>query len=323
MSFCYVCCGRRHAWKFQPWGTVWVPIFCLIGDSRTKHPFIARTDRIHSFFAIDIDNRVFHELERKNPMENAGIDIPLGSLASIAYRLLMLYFMKHSPMDVAYAGAFAGLAIFLAVLIYSIISAASKGTQICNIMTQNAADAGSNSDGNSNDPLIKSTVFKDLDTAARGMLLLFGIDFALLSISFLHHLSKSQRSRKRIFFAVATLAAPFPVQNVVKFVFILIYAQYNGIAALGIQLIYIAFYGLLPVTISACIISIAAFKKRKDLQSIKRDTARWYRRLSMDKTLTYTNIKQSQTPWCTYTQYHAVTIHTMATRVGTRLADES
>ena len=227
----------------------------------------------HSFFASDIANRIFHELECKEPWEYIGVNVVIGSLASIADGLLMVYLLNKSPVDVAHGGHFAVLAMVLAIVVYFIIGTASKGTQIWNLVVQNSVDIGSDSAGNGNTPAIitKSLhIFQYLDTVASGMLLLFAIGFALLAGRFLKHLSKTKTMRKRLSLAVAVLASAFLVRNSVKFAFALIYSQLNEIASLGIQLTYMAIYGLLSVVIFACIISIAAIQGKKDTATTSR-----------------------------------------------------
>ena len=193
-------------------------------------------------------------------MEYIAINIPLGSLASIADGLLMVYLLKHSPVDVAHAGRFVLIALKIAIAIYFIIATVSKGTEIWNLLDQNVLDTGSNS----SDPTTLSiTIFQDLGTVATGMLLLFAISFAVLAGRYLHHLAKNQMLRKRVSFAVAALAAAFLVRNLVNFVFALYYSQYNHVAALGVQLIYMAFYGILSVIIFGCIVLIAASQEKQ------------------------------------------------------------
>jgi hypothetical protein len=224
---------------------------------------VRRANWFHSYFASDITNRIFHEQERIVPWEYIGINVVIGSLASIADGLLMVYLLRKSPFKVAHAGHLGGLAMILAVVVYWIIGTASKGTQIWNLVVQNSniTDLESDGDQNANKIIRKSLqIFQDLDTVASGMLFLFAIGFAILASRYLNHKSKTKTLRNRLAFAVAILAAAFLVRNVVKFTFALIYSQLGKVAFLGVQLVYMAIYGLLSVIIFACIIACATIQ---------------------------------------------------------------
>jgi hypothetical protein len=175
----------------------------------------------------------------------------------------MVYLLRKSPLKVAHAGHFGGLAMILAAVVYWIIGTASKGTQIWNLVVQNSGntDSASKGDKTTNNIIKKSLqIFQDLDTVASGMLFLFAIGFAILASRYLNHKSKTKTLRKRLTFAVAVLAAAFLVRNAVKFTFALIYSQFSKFASLSIQLVYMAIYGLLSVIIFACIIASAAIQ---------------------------------------------------------------
>jgi hypothetical protein len=198
-------------------------------------------------------------------VEYIGIDIAMGSLASLADGFLLIYLKNTSPVHVKHTGFFGNIAMLVAIVLYFLISSATKGTQIWSLMVQIGAGIGNGDSDSSDDYTAESLqIYQDVDTAASGMLLLFSIGFALLSINFLSHLSKTHPLRKRLSWAVTILAASFLVRNIVIFVFTLIYAQYGQVASLIIQLIYMAFYGLLSVVVYACIVSIAAAQEKED-----------------------------------------------------------
>lgn len=225
---------------------------------------------MQSFFLSDITNRVFHELQRTEPWEYIGVNVVIGSLASIADGLLMVYLLNKSPVDVMHAGWVAAIAMVLAIVVYWIIGTASKGTQIWNLVVQNSAPDPSGDDGSGTSPIITKSlaIFQDLDTVASGMQLLFAIGFALLARRYLNHLSQVEKLRKRLTFAVSVLALAFLARNAVKFAFTLVYSQLgNKIPPLAIQLVFMAFYGPLSVAIWACIISIAHMRGKESSRS--------------------------------------------------------
>lgn len=214
----------------------------------------------------DIANRVFHELQRMEPWEYIGVNIVIGSLASIADGLLMVYLLNKSPVDVTHGGWLSLIAMVLAVVVYWIIGTASKGTQIWNLVVQNSApDPQADSGSDDTSPIITKSlvIFQDLDTVASGMQLLFAIGFALLARRYLSHLSQVEKRRKRLTFAVSVLALAFLSRNAVKFAFTLVYSQLGKIAPLAIQLVFMAVYGPLSATIWACIISIAHMRGKE------------------------------------------------------------
>lgn len=262
---------RRLRRLLRPQGYIEIPSVAQYVGSSILHDWVylvpkscvRRADWIHSYFASDMTNRVYHELERKVPTEYIGINVVIGSLASIADGLLMVYLLNNSPIDVAHAGPFGALAMVPEIVVFFITGAASRGTQIWNLLVQNSVNTGSDSDGDGKtDGIITKSlrIFNYLDTVASGMLILFAICFAIIAGRFLNHLSKTKTLRKRLSSAVAVLTAALLVRNSVKFAFALIYSQLNKIATLGIQLAYMAIYGPLSVVIFACIISIAVIQ---------------------------------------------------------------
>jgi len=144
--------------------------------------------------------------------------------------------------------------MILALVLYSLTSISNRGTQLWNVILQIYPPPGRGSNGYS-DP--SSQIYQDLGTAACGMILLFAIGYALFSIQYFRRLSTTEGTRKCLRWGVAILAAAFLVRNIVVFVFVLVYSQYQHIAAYGAQLVYLAFYGLLSIAIYACVVAIA------------------------------------------------------------------
>jgi hypothetical protein len=245
----------------------------------------------HSYFASDITNRIFHELERIEPWEYIGINVVIGSLASIADGLLMVYLLNRSPVSLEHAGRVGTLAMILAIVVYWIIGTASKGTQIWNLVIQNSPPDSSD-DGTTPSILTKSqTIFQDLDTVASGMQLLFAIGFAILARRYLNHLSQTGALRKRLSFAVSVLAIAFLVRNAVKFAFALVYSQLNKTAWLGTQLVYMAIYGPLSVVIFASIVAIAAMRgKEKESTASRVTTSTSYQKVPQQATASVSEI---------------------------------
>jgi len=160
----------------------------------------------------------------------------------------------HSPVDIKTASWLPRLLMILALVLYSLTSVSNRGTQLWNVLLQIYSSAGTGSKAYS-DP--SSQIYQALGTAACGMILLFAIGYALFSIQYFRRLSTAEGTRKRLRWGVAILAAAFLVRNIVVFVFVLIYSQYQHRAAYGAQLVYLAFYGLLSVAIYACVVAIA------------------------------------------------------------------
>ena len=221
---------------------------CLGPKTRS---WIADLRYLGSFFAVDLSNRVLHELGINISSGYLGIDIGIGSFSAIADGLLQGYMILHSPVDIKTASRLPRLLMTLALVFFSLTSISGKGTQLWNVLIQIYYSTGTGS----NDP--SSHIYQDLGTAASGMILLFAIGYALFSLQYVRRLSTAEGNRKRLRWGVAILAAAFLVRNIVVFVFVVIYSQYHHIAALGVQLVYLAFYGLLSVAIYACVVAIA------------------------------------------------------------------
>ena len=207
-----------------------------------------------SFFAVDLSNRILHELGMNLSSAYLGIDIGIGSFSSIADGLLQGYMIIHSPVDIKTASRLPRLLMILALVLYSLTSISTRGTQLWNVILQIYLSSAGGSDSYS-EP--SSQIYQDLGTAACGMILLFAIGYALFSIQYIRRLPTTEGKRKRIRWGVGILAAAFLVRNIVVFVFVLIYSQHQHIAALSAQLVYLAFYGLLSVAIYACVVAIA------------------------------------------------------------------
>jgi hypothetical protein len=193
-----------------------------------------------------------------------GIDIGIGSFSSIADGLLQGYLILHSPVEIKTASRLPKLLMILALVLYSLTSISNRGTQLWNVILQIYPSPGRGSDGFSQ---TSSQIYQDLGTAACGMILLFAIGYALFAIQYFRRLSTAEGNRKRLRWGVGILAASFLVRNVVVFVFALIYPRYQHTAALGAQLVYLAFYGLLSVAIYACVVAIARAQQQEGLST--------------------------------------------------------
>lgn len=222
-----------------------------------------------SFFALDLVNRVYHEMEQIIAVVWIAIDIPMGALASIADATLMIYFTKHSPVQVKrQSGRVAWFIMYTAIWIYSLSSFAAKGVQIWDLIlmiqgedNENASATPFQESGSTSSAL---NAFLKLSTASAGILLGFAIGLAILAFLYVRRLSETHVFHRRLVWTVSILATCYLIRNAVSFVFWLLYSQLEHIAGLGIQLVNMAFYGLLSVAIYACIVLTAVAQGKED-----------------------------------------------------------
>lgn len=214
------------------------------------------TDHPNSYFVVDIANRVMHELELTISSGYLGIDVGIGSLSNIADGLLQTHLLVHSPVDMNTAGWLLKLVMRVALVIYSLASGGSQGSQIWSVVEQIQTKLD-----------FTPTYVKDLAATAAGMLLLFSIGWTIFAISFIRKIPLDHATRKRLQWAAAVLAASFLGRNILVFVFFLLYSQYEHTAGDGVQLAYLALYGLGSVMIWTSILMIAgSHEERKSGQ---------------------------------------------------------
>ena len=130
-------------------------------------------DRETSFFVADLAIRVFHELQSTISYDYFGIDVGIGSLSTVADGLLQTYLIKHLPVDMKKPGWFPRFVVVLAVVVYSVLSFATRGTQTWSLVEQ--INGGS-------DAIVK--YWQDLGSAASDMILLYPIGWAIFALSF-------------------------------------------------------------------------------------------------------------------------------------------
>jgi lysylphosphatidylglycerol synthetase-like protein (DUF2156 family) len=205
--------------------------------------FNYNADNSISFFAVDLANRVLHELQTTISSAYLGIDVGIGSLSNTADGLLQVYLIKHSPVDISKAGWFPRLVMILAAVVYALTSFATRGTQTWSVVAQIYGGG---------DTSVK--YWQDLGSAASGMILLYAIGWTIFAFSFVRQTSATQQ---RLRWGVAVLATSFLGRNVVVFVFALLYSQYQHHAGYGVQLAFLALYGLLSVVIWTSILVVA------------------------------------------------------------------
>lgn len=213
-------------------------------------------------------------MEQIMPVEWIAIDIPLGALTSIADATLMIYFTKHSPVQInRRSGLLPWFIMYGAILVYSLSSVAAKGVQIWNLILQidgkDVTDTPAATIHGSNDNGLSSylkalAAFERLSTASAGILLGFAIGLATLAFLYTRRLSETHVFHKRLVWTVGILATCYLIRNAVSFVFWLLYSQLHHIAGLGIQLVYMAFYGVLSVCVYLCIVLTAVAQGKED-----------------------------------------------------------
>lgn len=143
------------------------------------------------------------------------------------------------------AGWLPRFVMILAVVIYSVLSFATRGTQTWSVVEQISGGG-----------YTTLKYWQDLGSAASGMILLYAIGWTIFAFSFVRH-----ETQRRLRWGVSVLAGSFLSRNVVVFVFVLLYSQYKLHAGYGIQLVFLAFYGLLSVVIWTCILVVAGSHK--------------------------------------------------------------
>lgn len=226
------------------------------------------TDCIASYFGFDITNRVEHEHERIIAPEFIAIDIPMNCLVSIADGALLVYLLKKSPVEIKHPDSGrqpSHIAMIFAFAMYWIIGIASKGANIWNVITQFSPIGNSHACETAKCANeikgidLSLRIEQDLDSAATGMLLLFSIGYALFAIGYIRHrLPETHPSRKKLSLAIGILATAFAARNIVEFVITLFYSQFDHEASQGIQLLYLAFYGVLSVIVYTSVIFVEA-----------------------------------------------------------------
>jgi hypothetical protein len=208
---------------------------------------------LDSFFGVDISNRVLHELQTTISSAYLGIDVGIGSLSNTADGLLQTYLLKYSPIDIKTAGWIPRTLMILALIVYAVTSIGSRGTQIWSVIAQISGSSGS-----------ISKFWQYVACAAAGTILLFAIGWSIFAISFLKQLAPEHAMRTRLQWSIAVLATAFLGRNIVVFVFYLLYSQFAQTAGHGVQLTYLALYGLLSVIIWTCILVVAGCHEEKE-----------------------------------------------------------
>jgi hypothetical protein len=89
------------------------------------------------------------------------------------------------------------------------------------------------------------------------MILLYAIGWTIFAVSCLRQLSKLDSTERRLRWGIGVLASSFLGRSVVVFIFVLLYFQYGHQAGYGVQLAYVALYGLLSVAIWTSILVVA------------------------------------------------------------------
>ena len=227
------------------------------------------TDNVHSFFSTDIANRVMHEMQSVVASAYIAIDIGIGSFASLADGALMTYLLQKSPvgMEVRSRSTALPFVMWLLFGIFGLASIATKGTQIWSIFEQidssNDNDSGSDSASDIHEFGSQVTA-QDINTAAAGMQLLFAILYFVFTFWYLRRV-KGHSATKTLIATIVTLGMAYLVRNIVCFVFVLLYSQYNHTDPLGVQLVYLAFYGILSVVIFCDILWIATLQEKGEM----------------------------------------------------------
>ena len=187
-----------------------------------------------------------HELQTTISSAYLGIDVGIGTLSNTADGLLQTYLLTRSPIDFKSAGLLPWFIMAFALAAYAVTSIGSRGTQIWSVVAQIAGSSDST-----------SKFWQYVACAAAGLILLFAIGWSIFAVSFLKQLSLEHAMRRRLQWAIAVLAAAFLGRNIVVFIFFLLYSQFAYTAGVGVQLAYLALYGLLSVVIWMCVLVVA------------------------------------------------------------------
>jgi hypothetical protein len=136
--------------------------------------------------------------------------------------------------------------MILAAVVYILTSFATRGTQTWSVIEEISGDDDA-----------KPKYWQALGSAASGMILLYAIGWTIFAVSYLRQLSTLDATERRLRWGIGVLASSFLGRNVVVFAFVLLYFQYEHQAGYGVQLAYLALYGLLSVAIWTSILVVA------------------------------------------------------------------
>lgn len=257
-------------------------VLCMIWYCHSVIMLLNLADTMKSFFAFDIANRVEHERELVVPPAYIAIDVPMGTFSSVADGILQIWLLTASPVNVREGLSVARYAMTTAIVIFWIISFVCKGTQIWALVQQiDPKFVHSLANGNkktANGLTLGLEIYQYLNTAASGMMFLFSIGYAIFSFGFVYRRRKARSNAggERVATAIGVLATCFFSRNAVMFAFTLIYAQLGHIAPLSIQLVYLAFYGILSVGIYTCIrMAIKAQTRMDPLTNVSGLNRQW------------------------------------------------
>jgi hypothetical protein len=193
-------------------------------------------------------------------------------LISVADGTLMLYLLMKSPVDTRGPGSAqkaASIGMVFAFAMYWLISFASKGANIWNVVTQFIPN---NQSGTCKTAGCKDTyhyihlslhIEQCLESAATGMLLLFSLDYALFAIGYIRQLPETDLLRKRLSWSISALAVAFVARNTVEFVITLYYSPLDHSALPPIQLLYLAIYGVLSVLMYISVVFVESTRNKR------------------------------------------------------------
>lgn len=203
-----------------------------------------------------------------------AINIPLGVFPALADGLLLTYLIQRGPVKVDTSGKPAKYVMYFAFFMYWLIGICTKGAQIWDVVQQFTPRDADKDCKAKNDCAYRHGVDlslrieQDLASAASGMLLLFSIGYALFSMGYIRDPPGDGPLQKRLSLSVVALATFNLSRNIVNFAFTLIYAQFDHSASLGIQLVYVALWGLLTVGAYISVVCVEATKHKDSLVTI-------------------------------------------------------
>ena len=149
-------------------------------------------------------------------------------------------------MDINDAPWFPRLLMIIAAVVYILMSFAARGTQAWTVAEEISGTKNA-----------RPWYWQAIGTAASGMILLYAIGWAIFAVSYVRQLSKLHATKRRLRWGIGGLASSFLGREIVVFVFVLLFSQYAFHAGYGVQLAYLALYGVLSVVIWTCILVIA------------------------------------------------------------------
>jgi hypothetical protein len=203
-----------------------------------------------SYFALDLANRIFHELELNLPTTYVAIDIATDKVASLGELLLLFALLRHcSPalQDNITAGTrFAFLVVgdigtVTLVILFNVVGGVLS---IYNFVANNLGPPDPSQYDSSDNTVSKVLGSYPAVNATQYAIYLVGaISFAIQCVLVVRELHKADTFHDAPRFTILLLATAFLIRSVVSFIFVMVFGLHGRWATYTEQLIHMVFYG--------------------------------------------------------------------------------